>query len=254
LSKITKGRWGYRPHPQPDIGKEATAAVNLHQNGMLDPMMHWVDNAQDPEDVAEARVRWAVIKKEAAERKGFTVQEVFGAGPAMPLSQTESTTENTTVEEPTELSRHEFAISDRELDRLIVDAEDKVELYQSWIVDFREMLSGGELDQDETQKVRVELDQTIKALAEYKGKLAKLKARKDRRGKKKPEESKPDKKARVAKTAKAKERNERHALTVALISEGKSEKEALAIAYDIIEKGQFSWGKLPSDIQESYKP
>lgn len=336
LPVITKGRWGYRPHPQPDIGKEASAAVNLYQTGLLDPMKYWVDNAQDPEEVAMSMVRWAKIKRDAAKEAGFTSQEVFGAGPAMPVSQSESITQTLdgdgqpidqgaesdqgdeaiaegavqavsqdaglngaqvaslsglaskvstgempvdsakglavaafpsipaeTVDrifdqlvkatEPSEFSRHEFAISDKALDKLIEDAEEKVGLYQSWIEDFREMLSGGELDQDEVQKVRVELDQTISKLAENKGKLAKLKTRKERRDKKKPAESAPDAKAKKAKTAKSKARNERHALTIALMSEGKSEKEALAIAYDIIEKGQFSWSKLPSDIQNAYK-
>jgi regulator of sirC expression with transglutaminase-like and TPR domain len=39
-------------------------------------------------------VRWAVIKREAAQREGFTVEEVFGSGPAKPtnISQSETTT------------------------------------------------------------------------------------------------------------------------------------------------------------------
>ena len=92
--KIGRGRWSYRPHPQPDIGKEANAAMNLYQNGLLNPMQYWTDDAQDPENVAKDMVRWAVIKREAAAREGFTVEEVFGSGPAKPtnISQSETTT------------------------------------------------------------------------------------------------------------------------------------------------------------------
>ena len=95
--KITKGRWGYRPHPQPDLGKEASAAVNLNQNGLLNPMKHWVDGGEDPETVAEDMTRWALIKKAAAEKAGMDVVEIFGNGPSKPVSVTESTTESTTT-------------------------------------------------------------------------------------------------------------------------------------------------------------
>jgi capsid protein len=93
-NKIGRGRWSYRPHPQPDIGKEANAAMNLYQNGLLNPMQYWTDDAQDPENVAKDMVRWAVIKRQAAQREGFTVEEVFGSGPAKPtnISQSETTT------------------------------------------------------------------------------------------------------------------------------------------------------------------
>jgi capsid protein len=92
--KIGSGRWSYRPHPQPDIGKEANAAMNLYQNGLLNPMQYWTDDAQDPENVAKDMVRWAIIKRDAAAREGFTVEEVFGSGPAKPtnISQSETTT------------------------------------------------------------------------------------------------------------------------------------------------------------------
>jgi len=92
--KIGRGRWSYRPHPQPDIGKEANAAMNLYQNGLLNPMQYWTDDAQDPENVAKDMVRWAIIKRDAAAREGFTVEEVFGSGPAKPtnISQSETTT------------------------------------------------------------------------------------------------------------------------------------------------------------------
>ena len=341
LATITKGRWGYRPHPQPDIGKEASAAVNLHQNGMLNPMEHWIGNGQDPEEVAAAMVRWSVIKRDAAKSAGFTAQEVFGAGPAMPLSTSESVTQTmdengqpmgagpkstqdegdeviaegavaavsqdaglngaqvaslsglaskvSTGEMPvdsakglaiaafpsippetidrifdqlvkatepeSEFSRHEFAESDRSLNAKIAKMAESVEFADDWVKDIREGLNSvkpGD-DPEEVQRIRVELDKATAYLAEHKAALDKLNARRDRRDKKKPSESEPDAKAKKAKTQKSKERNERHALVVALEREGKSEKEALAIAYDIMDKGQFSWSKLPSDIQESYK-
>lgn len=93
--KIGRGRWSYRPHPQPDIGKEANAAMNLYQNGLLNPMQYWTDDAQDPENVAKDMVRWAVIKRDAAAREGFTVEEVFGSGPAKPTNISQSETTNT---------------------------------------------------------------------------------------------------------------------------------------------------------------
>jgi hypothetical protein len=103
------------------------------------------------------------------------------------------------------------------------------------------------------QKLRVELDKAKAFLAEHKAALSKLEERRKRRDRKKPAEDRPSKSSSKVKAKKSKERNERHALTIALMREGKSEAESLAIAYDIIEKGQFSWDKLPSDIKGSYK-
>lgn len=94
LSRICKGRFGFRSHPQPDIGKEASAAVSLYQNGMLNPVKFWQDDAQDPETVAKEMVRWAGIKAKAVEGTNFTVEEVFGTGPSMPKNVTESTDPN----------------------------------------------------------------------------------------------------------------------------------------------------------------
>jgi capsid protein len=85
MGKICRGRWGYRPHPQPDIGKEAMADVARWQNGLLDPMAYWPGNGQDPETVARNMSRWVTIKKAAATAEGHTVEEVFGSGPAMPV-------------------------------------------------------------------------------------------------------------------------------------------------------------------------
>lgn len=112
--KITKGRWGYRSHPQPDLGKEANAAMNLYQSGLLDPMKYWVDNAQDPEDVAASMGRWHQIKTKVAAEVGAPVEDIFGAGPAKPLAISESTTESTSNDnsdpaKKTETKGKEFA-------------------------------------------------------------------------------------------------------------------------------------------------
>jgi hypothetical protein len=90
-NKITRGRWSYRPHPQPDIGKESSSNINLFQSGLLNPMSYWSEDAQDPEKVADDMVRWAKIKRDKATAAGFSVEEVFGAGMAKPTSATEST-------------------------------------------------------------------------------------------------------------------------------------------------------------------
>lgn len=100
LRKITKGRFGFRSHPQPDIGKEASAAVNLWQNGLLNPIKYWQDEAQDPETVADEMCRWEKIKNQASIRHGVDKQSVFGNGPAQPTSITQSTSE--TVDNTTE--------------------------------------------------------------------------------------------------------------------------------------------------------
>jgi capsid protein len=85
-AKIGLGRWGYRPHPQPDIGREAQADISRWQNGLLDPLAYWPANGQDPETVARNMSRWVTIKKKAAEAEGHTIEEVFGNGPSMPTS------------------------------------------------------------------------------------------------------------------------------------------------------------------------
>jgi len=95
LSLITRGRWGYLSHPQPDIGRESSASVNLWQNGLLNPMKHWVDVAQDPETVAEDMARWASIKKKTAEKYEINVVDIFGNGPAKPVVTSESTSDST---------------------------------------------------------------------------------------------------------------------------------------------------------------
>lgn len=92
MDKVCYGRWSYRPHPQPDIGKEANANMNLYQNGLLNPMSYWTEDSKDPEKVADDMVRWAKIKRDKASAAGFSVEDVFGAGMARPtnISQSES--------------------------------------------------------------------------------------------------------------------------------------------------------------------
>ncbi len=89
-AKIIKGRFGFRAHPQPDIGKEAQASVSLYQNGLLNPLSYWRDQAQDAETVARDMSRWTSIKKKAAAEFGNTVEEVFGMGPIVPGTQDSS--------------------------------------------------------------------------------------------------------------------------------------------------------------------
>jgi capsid protein len=126
--KIGSGRWSYRPHPQPDIGKEANAAMNLYQNGLLNPMQYWTDDAQDPENVAKDMVRWAIIKRDAAAREGFTVEEVFGSGPAKPTNISQS--ETTTTEENGDPVKTE-----KEFHRLAVDPSVKRAVTIRYMVD-----------------------------------------------------------------------------------------------------------------------
>lgn len=81
--KITRGRFGYRPHPQPDIGKEASAAAQLFDRGLLDPIDYWIENKGDPETVAMNMGRWWKIKENTAKYFGAKVDDIFGAGPVL---------------------------------------------------------------------------------------------------------------------------------------------------------------------------
>jgi hypothetical protein len=89
---ITKGRWGFRPHPQPDIGREASAQRDLWQNGLLDPLTYWTDGGQDPEGVAKGFARWFEMKRKAAADVNASIAEVFGNGPALPTSTSKTVT------------------------------------------------------------------------------------------------------------------------------------------------------------------
>ena len=249
LSIIHRGRWGYRPHPQPDLGREANAAVNLYQNGLLDPMKHWVDNGQDPESVATSMARWALIKKATAEKAGLEIFDIFGSGPTTPTATSESVS---IAEEPTkEFSRKEYREADKSIDAKIDEERDNVEFGTDWVADIREGiadLANGE-NPEALQRLRVELDKANAYLAQHQDALDKLQDRRQRRDKEKPQKPIAD---RESKETRARKRDERHALTEALKASGKGDREAYAIAYAIIEKGQFDKSKLPSEIREKY--
>ena len=249
LSIIHRGRWGYRPHPQPDLGREASAAVNLYQNGLLDPMKHWVDNGQDPESVATSMARWALIKKATAEKAGLEIFDIFGSGPTTPTATSESVS---IAEEPTkEFSRKEYREADKSIDAKIDEERDNVEFGTDWVADIREGiadLANGE-NPEALQRLRVELDKANAYLAQHQDALDKLQDRRQRRDKEKPQKPVAD---RESKETRSRKRDERHALTEALKASGKGDREAYAIAYAIIEKGQFDKSKLPSEIREKY--
>jgi hypothetical protein len=120
MEKICFGRWSYRPHPQPDIGKEANANMNLYQNGLLNPMSYWTEDSKDPEKVADDMVRWAKIKRDKAAAAGFSVEDVFGAGIARPANISQSESMSTSiVPDPADVAKaseetlSEFAAADR---------------------------------------------------------------------------------------------------------------------------------------------
>lgn len=341
FSVIHKGRWGYRRHPQPDLGKEASAAVNLYEHGLLDPMQHWIENSQDPEDVAASMGRWALIKKGVSDKTGIAVEDIFGSGPSKPLSTSESVTEtvgpdgqsaggiigegeSASIDPPagaglngaqisalndlaTKVAKGEMPISsaksiaqsafpsissdalesifsdmddfiakkaqdavetvtgkefsarkeyreaDSSINARIAKAEDAVDFGEEWIADIREGIAEVQdgSNPEALQRLRVELDKANAYLAEHKDALATLKGRRERRDEKKAPITKP---APEARAIKAKKRDDRHALTEALLADGKPEREAYAIAYDIIEKGQFDKSRLPAAIQQKYYP
>ena len=240
LQIITRGRFGFRSHPQPDIGKEASAAVNLWQNGLLNPLKYWQDDAQDPETVADEMCRWEAIKNNASNRHGVNKQAVFGNGPAQPTAVSQSTSQNV---EGKEFSRKEFRESDTSINERIAKETDNIDFANGWIADLRESLQGLESNAenaDAIQKLRVELDRANAYLAEHKASLDQLKSRRDRRVTAKPVKQEP-----IDKEKKAKNRNDRHELVKALIASGHEPNSAYAAAYKIIESGKFNTNKLP---------
>jgi len=151
-----------------------------------------------------------------------------------------------------EFSRKNYRESDSSINARIEKQTDKVRFGEDWVADMKEEIASLQdgSNPELLQKVRVELDQANAYLAERKAELDQLKGRRERRDDKKPVVDKPQ----VGTPDRAKKRDDRHALTEALIASGKSDKEAYAIAYDIIEKGQFDKSKLPADIQKRYYP
>lgn len=263
--RIIKGRWGYRSHPQPDLGREAAAAVNLFQTGLLNPIKYWIDNAEDPEDVASDMVRWAEIKRSAAEAKGFEVQDVFGAGMAKPVSQTESVTESTTTDATTETSneskafstRHNFRESDASIAQRIKDTQAELDELQTkkdkFTSDLNSLVNEGG-SPALINRSRVAIDRINAEINDVSNDLAQLKEREWRRANNKKPVSEPTPEQQEAKAIKARKRDDRHALSEALKMQGYPDAEAYAIAYDIIESGKFNKSKLPAEIQKKYYP
>ena len=251
--KITKGRWGFRAHPQPDLGKEASAAVNLNQNGLLNPLKYWVDDAQDPEEVAEDMCRWAAIKRDKAAAHGLDIIEVFGNGPAKPVSTTESTSE-TTDSTSKQFSRHEFKVSSP-----ATNARNDAKNSPEWKAnDAKIQQKTGEIDalradiandiDAEANRIRVDkIRNEVSALYDNRSQIVYdyMQRREGNRAAK--DAMTPEQKER-----KAKKRDDRHALVMALLAQGYPDEQAYAISYDIVESGKFQQSRLPADIQKKY--
>lgn len=84
-TRIIKGRWGFRPHPQPDLGKEAHAASELRQNGLLSEPQYIIENYGDTETWATEKDRFVTTCKNALS-DGNQFDEVFGTGPLPPAA------------------------------------------------------------------------------------------------------------------------------------------------------------------------
>ena len=255
LQQICRGRWGFRPHPQPDLGKEATAAVTLYQQGLLDPIQYWTENGGNPEGVADNMVRWAKIKRDKAAEAGMEVADVFGNGPTMPLSVSESTTDSTTEDAATnrgkKFASHQYLESDSSINDKITKERGNVDFAEGWIDDVRADIADAEKsgDAEGLQKSRIELDKANAYLSEHKAALEALQGRRDRRDTAKPQRAQP---TREEREKKAKLRDDRHVLVQALIASGRPEKEAYAISYKVTQDGKFDKGRLPADIREKY--
>ena len=233
LRKITKGRFGFRSHPQPDIGKEASAAVNLWQNGLLNPLKYWQDDAQDPETVADEMCRWESIKQASSARHGVDKQAVFGNGPAQPTSITQSTSEN--VDE----TKKDFGKYDAEIVALSETIQGLREK-RAWIKSrlLENEAKGDDFSPTLTERLRQQLDTVNTDIQRAKNRRKTLRGNNDDIEKKTvtPE----------AQAEKEKKRNDRHDLVKALMSAGYEENAAYAAAYQIIESGKFNPSKLPS--------
>jgi len=79
-TRLIKGRWGFRPHPQPDLGKEAQAASALRQQGLLSEPQYVIENYGDVKAWAMEKDRFVSDCKEALSGDN-TFEEVFGSGP-----------------------------------------------------------------------------------------------------------------------------------------------------------------------------
>jgi capsid protein len=260
MRKITKGRWGYRPHPQPDLGKEANAAMNLYQTGLLNPLKYWMDNSEDPEDVAKAMGRWHQIKTKVAEEIGVPIGDIFGAGPAKPVSSTESVSETvdpTTETTTRQFSRKEFKESDASTSKRIDEAKAKIAELNDRKSRFTQDLlnyQGSEASASLVQRARVSIDRINQEINDEQNELAGLLEREWRRQNKKSPMPLPTSDEIENKAVKAKNRDDRHAVVQALLQAGYPESQAYAVSYEIIESGKFKKGKLPANIQKKYFP
>jgi len=149
--------------------------------------------------------------------------------------------------------RKQYKEADSSINERIQKAKDNVEFGEDWVSDIKEGIADikeGE-NPDALQRLRVELDKANAYLTENKAALDKLQERRDRRddGKATKPSATPEDKA-----IRAKKRDDRHALTEALKLGGKPDQEAYAIAYKIIESGQFNQSQLPASIKAKYYP
>lgn len=249
LSKIVKGRWGYRSHPQPDIGREASAAVSMYEHGLLNPMKYWVDNGEDPETVAGDMSRWWQIKQNAAKSVGASAEDIFGSGPSKPLSVSESSTESVTTD-ATQMSRKEFGRHDSEISALT----ESIQANRTKRDELKAKLSnvtakGPDFSPSLVQRLRVQIDQIDAQIQKDKNRRSKLRGQNEQ-----PQKSPLTPEQEQDKAKKAIIRDDRHALTEALKAQGYPEQEAYAIAYKIIKSGTFDKTKLPQSIQAKYFP
>lgn len=115
-AKILRGRWGFTPHPQPDIGKEADAATKLFQLGLLDTMGYWQNTVGvDPVEAARNIDRWVSIQKEVCAASGNDRKEVFGNGPIVPGTQDKTAPDGSaSSSSPSSSQTKEFATKDVE--------------------------------------------------------------------------------------------------------------------------------------------
>ena len=263
LSQIMRGRWGYRAHPQPDIGREATAATNLYQNGLLDPMEHWVDGGSDPEAVADNMIRWAKIKRDKCAEAGFEVTDVFGSGPAKPLSATESTTESTTTDgQPkqygtaTGRTLHLYRESDESINSRIkakqAEYDELKARWESFKADYDAATSEGESGKFRARRATDACNAIRLEQKKVGDELAELQERRWRRDNKRPKDEPTPKggKTPQGNTRTNDDRWERRAIYLAMIDAGMPDAEAWAAAYSIQDAGQYSESKVPSHIKE----
>lgn len=268
--RILRGRWGYRSHPQPDLGREASASVNLWQNGLLNPIKHWVDDAQDPEAVADAMGRWAAIKRDTAAKYGMEVQDIFGAGMAKPLSQTESTTESTTTDqaakrfESAEKTLHTFAISDAALQRLVDEKRESIREKLHRRDMFEDDLkaaekSGSSSLQNRASNAIVQIDRELADDNLALNELTQRQWRRQNQGKK-PSKSEQQKASESPKDKEIRQSNRFKLRAVYLaicdangLSETGSNPDAWATAYSIVRNGKYDESRIPERIIDKVK-